>query len=184
MPLERDSAAGEGVQAPVAGSSRGSMGDVPVLMTSASPESWTRPRDSRAHQCGGLLQSHGVSASEGRNASCDSAWKEEVFSGMAMAEAALGGAGAGGGLHVGDGRPPRWAAPQNRGAAAAAGRDGSQDGMIRNLSCVDSFASIGLAGGGGGLGAPAGTASALQRLACEPVLFGNSCDFRDSGAML
>ena len=191
MPLEiRDSAAGEGVQAPMASSSRGSrgsMGDVPVLMTSASPESFTRPRDSRAHQFGGLLQSHGVSASEGRNASCDSAWKDEVFSGMAMAEAALGGAA--GGLHVADGRPPRWAAPQNRGAAAAAARDGSPDGMIRNLSCVDSFASTGLAGGGGGqggagLGAPAGAASALQRLACEPVLLGNSFDFRDSGATL
>lgn len=168
----------------------GSQGDSPKLISSASPDGWESGDGSHARTCVGMSDGDTVRVSGGVGGSAESAWKAEVFSGLAMAEAALGGAApsAAGVLGRG-GRPPRWNAPER-----GAGRDAGGD-VRQKLRCVESLAdsvvrgSGGWSGGEGGLpgggdSPRVGVTAALQRLACEPVSFSSSVDLRSSGAVM
>eukprot|EP00892_Ulva_mutabilis_P007862 jgi/Ulvmu1/5448/UM224_0003.1 len=97
----------------IRGSMWGSTGDIPALISSASPDRFRRTHEVHARESVGLSRSRLGDSSE-------SAWREEVFSGLAAAEAALDGAApAVAGALGRAGLPPRWNAPQRRGGALA-----------------------------------------------------------------
>lgn len=171
----------------------GSTGDVPALISSASPEGW--PRTHGAHALGSVRLSDcdRMQTSGGVGGSAESSWREEVFTGLAMAEAALGAtAPEPAGALARANRPPRWNPPQRRTGEVLGG------GGVQKVTRIDSaggsggddrrggFREVGqerFGGGGGGGALHAGAASALQQLASEPVSFSSSVDLRGSGAM-
>eukprot|EP00892_Ulva_mutabilis_P007861 jgi/Ulvmu1/5447/UM224_0002.1 len=177
----------------IRGSMWGSTGDIPALISSASPDRFRRTHEVHARESVGLSRSRLGDSSE-------SAWREEVFSGLAAAEAALDGAApAVAGALGRAGLPPRWNAPQRRGGALAyddppfkqTGVAGSGSTAVP-ISMAYSYGGQVEEGGGGGGGAGGGgdgelqrgaAATALQRLACEPVSFSSSVDLRTSGAL-